>query len=170
MPSVPTEGRHRARLARIASGALIGALCAAAWGQSIKMPDFRKPAAYQLQPGEFCEGCGRVLSIREKSIDRRPAVPTALSSANVGGASGVAQPNLVGAVIYLPLGESGEKPFVGGVGTPEMRDRFRETTYEITIRLDDGAMRFVESYEGTRFQIGDRVRVSGVNELELVVP
>ena len=156
---------------RVATAALIGAFCAAAvaWGQSIKMPDFRKPAAYQLQPGEFCEGCGRILSIREKSIDRRPAVPTALSSANVGGASGVAQPNFVGAVVYLPLGNTGEKPFVGGVGTPEMRERFRETTYEITIRLDDGAMRFVDSPDGTRFEIGDRVRVSGVNELELVV-
>jgi outer membrane lipoprotein SlyB len=166
--SVPSDQQHRAR---IVAGVLTGALCVAAvaWGQSIKMPDFRQPAAYRLEPGEFCEGCGRVLSIREKSIDRRPAVPSALSSGNVGSGGGVAQSNFVGAVIYLPLGESGEKPFVGGVGTPEMRERFRETTYEIAIRLDDGAIRFVESHEGTRFQIGDRVRVSGVNDLELVV-
>lgn len=171
MRSVSSEERYRARRARLAAGALIGGLCVAAlaWGQSIKMPDFRKPAAYRLQPGEFCEGCGRILSIREKSVDRRPAVPAALSSANVGSGGGVAQQNFVGAVIYLPLGNTGEKPFVGGVGTPEMRERFRETTYEVTIRLDDGAMRFVDTPDGTRFETGDRVRVSGVNEIELVV-
>ena len=151
--------------------ALAAVFCvAAAWGQSIKMHDFRKPMTYPLQPGERCDSCGRILSVREKHIDRRPAVPAALSSANVGGTGGVAQPNLVGAVIYLPLGDTGEKPFVGGVGTPEMRERFRETTYEITVRLDDGAMRFIERADGTRFQAGDRVRVSGGDELELVVP
>ena len=166
MASVPSDQQHRAR---IVAGVLTGALCAAGWGQSIKMPDFRKPAAYQLQPGEYCEQCGRIVSIREKRIDRRPAVPTALSSANVGSGGGVAQSNLVGAVIYMPLGDSGEKPFVGGVGTPEMRERFRETTYEITIQMSGGVMRFVESPDGTRFQIGDRVRVFGVDELERVV-
>ena len=135
------------------------------------MPDFRKPQTYQLQAGEPCDACGRILSIREKHIDRRPVVSTTVGSANVGGStSGVAGPNLVGAVIYLPLGETTEKPFVGGVGTPEMRERFRETTYEIMVRLDDGTTRFIERADGTRFQVDDRVRVSGVDDLELVVP
>ena len=62
-----------------------------------------------------------------------------------------------------------EKPFVGGVGTPEMKERFRESTYEITVRLDDGALRFVERPDGSRYRVGDRVRLSGVNQIELVV-
>ena len=170
MRSVLRE-RHGLRGCTGVSVALLaGVLCAAvvARGQSIKMPDFRKPMTYQLQPGERCDGCGRILSIREKHIERRPAVPTSLSTAQVGGSSGLVQPNLVGAVIYLPLGNTDERPFVGGVGTPEMRERFRETTYEITVRLDDETMRFIERTDGTRFQIGDRVRVAGPGDLELV--
>ena len=165
---LPCERRRFVHLAVGLAGALL--VNALARGQSIKMPDFRKPQTYQLQAGEPCDGCGRILSIREKHIDRRPAVPTALSSANIGGSAGAGQQsNLVGAVIYLPLGETAERPFVGGVGTPEMRERFRETTYEVTVRLDDGAMRFIERVDGTRFQVGDRVRVSGIDDLELVV-
>ena len=170
MRSSPRVRRGWRRRAGAWAALLSGTLCLAvvARGQSIKMPDFRKPMTYQLQPGERCDGCGRILSIREKHIDRRPAVPSALSTAQVGGSSGLVQPNLVGAVIYLPLGNTDERPFVGGVGTPEMRERFRETTYEITVRLDDGTMRFLERIDGTRFQIGDRVRVEGSGDLELV--
>ena len=168
MHSAATERRVRARCACTLAALLICCTTTGAWGQSIRMPDFRKPLTVQLQPGERCDACGRILSIREKHIERRPAVPNALSSANVGGSAGVAQPNLVGAVIYLPLGDTGDRPFVGGVGTPEMRERFRETTYEITVRLDDGTMRFIERTDGTRYQIGDRVRVAGPGELEVV--
>jgi outer membrane lipoprotein SlyB len=85
---------------------------------------------------------------------------------------GASQPNLVGAVIYLPLGGDGtttEKPFVGGVGTPEMRERFRETTYEIAVRLNDGSTRFVQRHDGTRYRVGDRVRLPGAGQIELVV-
>jgi outer membrane lipoprotein SlyB len=76
----------------------------------------------------------------------------------------------VGAVIYLPLGgETPERPFVGGVGTPEMRERFGETTYEITVRLDDGGMRFIQRNDGSRYQVGDRVRMAGTAGLEPIV-
>jgi outer membrane lipoprotein SlyB len=148
----------------------LAGLAAVAAGQSIKMPDLRKPMTYQLQPGERCELCGRILSIREKHIQRRPAVPGALSSSQPGASpGGLGHANLVGAVVYLPLGNTDERPFVGGVGTPEMRERFRETTYEIAVRLDDGTTRFMERTDGTRFQIGDRVRIAAPDELELVV-
>ena len=164
------NARRAARLAGGLAAVLAGVLSIAlvVRGQSIRMPDFRKPATYQLQPGERCEDCGRITSIRERQIDRRPAVPASLRAPEVAGGSGVVQPTLVGAVVYLPLGnESSDRPFVGGVGTPEMRERFRESTYEISVRLDDGAMRFLQRSDGTRFQIGDRVRIAGT-DLELV--
>ena len=98
-----------------------------------------------------------------------PIVPQAFQSGGPGTSSGPGGPNLVGAVIYLPLGgETTERPFVGGVGTPEMRERFRESTYEIAVRLDDGSLRFVQRHDGTRYRVGDRVRLSGVNQIELV--
>ena len=83
--------------------------------------------------------------------------------------SGPGGPNLVGAVIYLPIGGgSAERPFVGGVGTPEMQERFRDSTYEIAIRLDDGALRVIQRHDGPRYSVHDRVRLAGVDELELV--
>jgi outer membrane lipoprotein SlyB len=168
---VLTEGRdpwRRAGASMVLLAGLAG-LVAVAAGQSIKMPDLRKPMTYQLQPGERCELCGRILSIREKHIQRRPAVPSALSSSQPGASpGGLGHANLVGAVVYLPLGNTDERPFVGGVGTPEMRERFRQTTYEITVRLDEGSLRFLERYDGTRYRVGDKVRLPGAGQIELL--
>jgi hypothetical protein len=62
------------------------------------------------------------------------------------------QQNLIGAVIYLPLGgQSADKPYIGGVGTPEMYARMRETTYEVTVKLDDGTFRFVRRPTPARY-------------------
>lgn len=144
---------------------------ALAWAQTIKIPDFRQPVppTAVFKPGEPCNECGRILSIREIQVERKPVVPQAFQSGGPGTSSGPGGPNLVGAVIYLPLGgETTERPFVGGVGTPEMRERFRESTYEIAVRLDDGSLRFVQRHDGTRYRVGDRVRLSGVNQIELV--
>ena len=69
-------------------------------------------------------------------------------------------PNRVGVVIALPLGGTGGEPVVGAVGTPEMRDRFADSTYEITVRLDSGAYSRVSHRDGGRFQVGDRVRLA----------
>ncbi|MCC7487755.1 MAG: hypothetical protein IT529_22525 [Burkholderiales bacterium] len=149
-------------------------ICAAfaAGAQTIRIPDFRNPptAAATYKPGEPCENCGRILAIREKSVQRKPNVPQPFQGGGPGASSSPgADRNLVGAVVYLPLGgDSGEKPFVGGVGTPEMRERFQDTTYEITVRLDDGAVRFLERHDGTRYRIGDRVRLPGAGQIELL--
>ncbi len=80
------------------------------------------------------------------------------------------QQNLIGAVIYLPLGGQGaDKPYIGPVGTPEMYARLRETTYEVTVRMDDGSARFVRRPDATAYGVGDRVRWIGGDELELLV-
>ena len=158
----------------IAGMALAGALCVAmaTWAQTIRIPDFRESAAPTvLKQGEQCLECGRILSIREIQTERRPVVPASLQGPSVVGSSvGPSDRNLVGAVIYLPLGnETADKPYVGGVGTPEMRERFQQTTYEIAVRMDDGATRFVQRGDGTRFRAGDRVRLAGTAGMELVV-
>jgi outer membrane lipoprotein SlyB len=76
---------------------------------------------------------------------------------------------LVGAVVALPLGAGSEKPFVGGVGTPKMRERFSETTYQVAIGLDNGGYTMMQRADGASFRVGDRVRVQGT-ELELLAP
>src|SRR5215510_866899 len=152
--------------------ALAGAffVAMAAWSQTIRIPDFRQqPPPTAFKPGEPCNNCGRILSIREIQVDRKPAVPPAFQSATPGSSPTGGERNLVGAVIYVPLGrDNPEQPFVGGVGTPEMRERFRETTYEIAVQLDDGVMRVISRSDGTRFRVGDRVRLSGVDVLDLI--
>jgi len=144
----------------------------AAWAQSLKIPDFRQlaaPPTAQLKPGERCNACGRVLSIREIPLERKANVPQAFQSGGVGTPSGPGGPNLVGAVIYLPLGgESTGRPFVGGVGTPQMQERFQETTYEIGMRLDDGSLRFLQRPDGSSYQVGDRLRITDSGQLELI--
>jgi hypothetical protein len=148
--------------------ALAAAFSMAMAAEAQPLLDLRQPpASSPLKPGEPCNGCGRIISIREIQIDRRSA-PAAFQGA--GSSFGTERSPPVGAVIYLPLGgETAERPFVGGVGTPEMKERFGETTYEIVVRLDDGATRSIQRNDGSRYQVGDRVRSGGAVGLELVV-
>jgi hypothetical protein len=155
---------------RRSSAALLFCLCvAAAYGQAIRIPDFRDTTPVVLKPGEVCDKCGVIRSIREVQVGRPVPVPEAFRTNPEGG---LGSDIYVGAVVALPLAEKGEqpgKPFVGGVGTPEMRARFSESTYEITIRLDDGGYTQVTRRDGASYRIGDRVRVSGT-QLELIAP
>jgi hypothetical protein len=127
--------------------------------QSIRIPDFRQPdvAAATRVTGP-CDNCGEIRSIREIHSKREAAVPQAFRTDAQTAPLG--SPNLVGAVVALPLGNTGGDPFVGGVGTPEMRARFAETTYEITVRLDSGAYSRLERRDGGQFKVGDRVRLT----------
>jgi outer membrane lipoprotein SlyB len=146
---------------------VVASLATGAHGQGIKIPDFREPPRATLKPGEPCERCGTILSIREVQLRRPVNVPKAFQNEPLD--RGPSAPVLVGAVVALPLGAGTEKPFVGGVGTPEMRDRFTETAYEIAIRLDNGSDAFVQRADGASFRIGDRVRVMST-QLELLAP
>jgi hypothetical protein len=134
---------------------------------TLRMPDFRQPFPVRtLKPGEACNECGRVQSVREVATERRAAVPPTFQ----GSSRGIGDTQLVGAVLYLPLSSSAsDKPFIGGVGTPEMRERFGESTYAVTVKLDDATTRVVHRPDGSRFNVGDRVRVLGANDMELVV-
>lgn len=143
---------------------------AAAWGQNIKIPDLReRPANVAPLPkaGEPCERCGVITAIREVSVQRPVNVPPELRSNP--GYSGPGGDVPVGAVIYVPFGAGSDKPYVGGVGTPEMQKRLSETEYDVTVRLDDGADTIVRRRDGLAYRIGDRVRVTGL-QLQLLVP
>ena len=142
-------------------------LVAPAQGQPLKIPDFREPPRTSLKPGEPCERCGTIRSIRQVQVSRPVNVPRVYQNNPID--QGLASPVIVGAVVALPFGGSGEKPYVGGVGTPEMRERFSETTYSIVIQLDDGGYVQVDRPDGASFQVGDRVRVQGTH-LELLAP
>jgi outer membrane lipoprotein SlyB len=166
-PWPPSSGVRRL------AAALAGGIALAASAQSYRIPDLRPPpprVATAPRAGEPCEACGRILSIREINTDRGLPAASVSPVPGGGGPGNPAQQNLIGAVIYLPLGgEKADKPYVGGVGTPEMYARLRDTTYEITVRLDDGSYRFVRRADATLYGVGDRVRWIGGDELELLV-
>jgi hypothetical protein len=174
--SPPSRGRHDWTLIgahRRSSATLFFCLfvaAAVAYGQSIRIPDFRDTAPVALKPGEACLKCGVVRSIREVQVGRPVTVPEGFRTNPRDQAPG--SDIYVGAVVSLPLSDAKEnpgRPFVGGVGTPEMRERFSESTYEIIIRLDEGGFTQVTRRDGATYRVGDRVRVSGT-QLELIAP
>ncbi len=161
--------RLRGGLQRVNASLLAAALlwCAAhVHGQAIRIPDFREPERATVKPGEPCNECGTIRAIREVQ-SQRGTVPQVFQNDPID--QGLSSPVRVGAVVSLPLGGGGGKPFVGGVGTPEMRERFSETTYEVVIRLDNGGYSTVQRADGASFRVGDRVRLQGT-ELELLAP
>ena len=146
--------------------ALVMCVTSAVHAQNIRIPDFRQSATIaSLKPGESCTECGRIISIRETTVERKPVVPAGFQ----GSGRGPVEHNFVGAVIYLPLSEgSGDKPFIGGVGTPEMKERFGGTTYAILVRMDDGRTRSLERPDAAHYSVGDRVRLPAGGGLELI--
>ena len=177
MPARATRSAAGPRVngVRRLAAAVAGAIALTASAQSYRLPDLKPPpprVATAPRAGEPCDACGRIVSIREISTAR--GLPAATVAPVPGGGSDPTNPNqqnLIGAVIYLPLGgQNADKPYIGGVGTPEMYARMRETTYEVTLRLDDGSIRFVRRPDaGAVYSVGDRVRWIGSDELELLV-
>ena len=165
MEPTRARGGWRRVYAGLAAAGL-SCLAVAAYGQPIRIPDFREPPRATVNPGEPCERCGTIRAIRQVQ-SQRGTVPKVFQNEPID--QGLGSTVLVGAVVALPLGAGSEKPFVGGVGTPEMRERFRETTYEVVIFLDDGGYTTVQRADGASFRVGDRVRVQGT-ELELLAP
>lgn len=148
-------------------GAVVAFLAMAAHAQSIKIPDFREPPRATVKSGEPCDACGTIRSIREVRVQRPIAVPRVFQNNPID--QGPGSQVIVGAVVALPLGGGTEKPFVGGVGTPEMRERFSETTYDVTVQFDNEGYSIVQRADGASFRVGDRVRLRGI-ELELLAP
>lgn len=152
----------RARLTALRPG-VMGTLllfaAALARAQGGALPDLRDPALYREPPRTAtCRVCGEVASIREVRSDA--SVP-----GQTGPDRGMGKQNdwaVVGAVVLVPIGPGPKsEPYVGGVGTPEMTERFGAGTYEIAVRMDGGERQLVRTRDGARFRVGDRVTVSG---------
>lgn len=111
---------------------------------------------------------GIVVSVREVHAGgpaTAPAVPR-----SVGSPAGVQQAPPVGAVMYLSLGDEGDKAWrVGAAGTPDMQARFAQTTYEVIVEMQDGERRTFRPREPRRFQPGQRVTLRS-GELEPGAP
>lgn len=150
------------------------ALCVAvlAQAQYIKIPDFSyEPPLTAPAPapasGEMCNDCGIIRSIREIQIQRPIPVPGPFQNNPVN--QGMGSTTIVGAIVVLPIGAGSGNSYVGGVGTPEMRSRFLESSYEITVWLDNGSTTVLQRSDGRHYRVGDRVRVEGI-QLYLLTP
>ena len=156
------------RRVRRVGGLLLAFALAPASAQYIQIPDFRNPPppAAASRPLESCSNCGVIRAIRETQSQRSMVVPQGFQSPQIPG--GQDSSVLIGAVVALPMSDgSKDQPFVGGVGTPEMRVRFSESSYEITVLLDNGAYAIAQRRDGARYRVGDRVRMRGI-DLELL--
>ena len=156
------------RRVRRVGGLLLAFALAPASAQYIQIPDFRNPPppAAASRPLESCSNCGVIRAIRETQSQRSIAVPQGIQNPQMSG--GAESSVRIGAVVALPMSDSSnDQPFVGGVGTPEMRARFSESSYEITVLLDNGAYAIAQRRDGARYRVGDRVRMRGI-DLELL--
>jgi outer membrane lipoprotein SlyB len=114
---------------------------------------------------QTCLVCGEIRSIREVH-DRGTE---AKARTTPGTPSGLDTGPVVGTVARLEFGRGSEASGggwrFGAAGTPEMQARFGETSYEITVAMDDGERRTVQRRDVGRFHVGQRVALRS-GELE----
>jgi len=106
---------------------------------------------------QTCLVCGEIRSIRQVN-ERGKADVEARTPGSVGTSSGLDTAPVVGTVAQFSFerGRSEGWSF-GAAGTPEMQARLGETSYEITVAMDDGERRTVQRKDGHRFHVGQRV-------------
>jgi hypothetical protein len=101
---------------------------------------------------QTCLVCGEIRSIRE--VHDRGGQAGARTTP--GSPSGLDTGPVVGSVAQFSFGAGGGWRF-GAAGTPEMQARFGETSYEITVAMDDGERRTVQRRDVSGFHVGQRV-------------
>ena len=143
-------------------------LSATAWAQANKPLDLHPPPPGS---GSVCTVCGEIRSIREVHVGRTPGVQSGPPTEHIGSQPGTEDWRVIGAVAYLPLGAAKDDQGwrFGAVGTPEMQAQLGESSYEITVLMDSGDRRTIQRRDGSRFRVGQRVRVRS-GELELMFP
>jgi hypothetical protein len=110
---------------------------------------------------QTCLVCGEIRSIREVNERGKADVETRTPAAP-GTSAGLDTAPVVGTVAQFRFerGKSEGWTF-GAAGTPEMQARLGETSYEITVAMDDGERRTIQRRDGNRFQVGQRVALRG---------
>jgi len=105
-----------------------------------------------------CRECGVVTGIRELQHERESARTL------------TERLPPVGPVFSFSFGGGAptKQPFVGAVGSQEMRDSLLEISYEVTVRFNDGRYGVVETRDGVDLRVGDPVKVIN-NKIELNV-
>jgi outer membrane lipoprotein SlyB len=96
-----------------------------------------------------CRDCGVINSIREVQRQRE------------GAASNVGAGSPIGLVIYIPSGPARGDAYVGSVGSREWQNITTITSYEFTVRMDDGDFRSVQKEGVSDLRVGERVRMNG---------
>ena len=115
---------------------------------------------------QTCLVCGEVRSIREVSSATKQQQPQSTVSSS-GTQSDLYAGPVVGTVAQFHFGGArttstgsrGEGWSFGAAGTPEMQARLGATTYEVTVAMDGGERRTLQSRDGNRFHVGQRVAV-----------
>jgi outer membrane lipoprotein SlyB len=110
---------------------------------------------------QTCLVCGEIRSIREVS-ERGKADVDARTPGAPGTSSGLDTAPVVGTVAQFSFDRGKSEGWrFGAAGTPEMQARLGETSYEITVAMDDGERRTIQRRDGNRFQVGQRVALRG---------
>jgi len=109
-----------------------------------------------------CENCGVIRSIREIRSERPvPRAGTASDPrSSLAYQTGPGAPLLIGPVIGGTWTARGKTDtFVGARGSERMLESLQQSSWEVIVRLNDGAFTRVEEANATDLRIGDRVRI-----------
>jgi hypothetical protein len=117
-----------------------------------------------------CVNCAVIRSIRTVERERATPrqVPSYINSTQYESTVAAGGPPLVGPVVGFTFGPgSNNQTFVGAAGSPAMRQRLMQISYEVILRFDDGRFGLLELDDAGDFRANDRVRVVN-NMLELL--
>ena len=105
-----------------------------------------------------CTDCGVVRGIREIRTEREAQRPDSYVSSPQYRDTLPADLPRIGPAISLSWG-NGERPRtqIGAFGTPGMKHRYIDITYEISLRFDDGRFGLIEQDDPGDLRVGDRV-------------
>jgi hypothetical protein len=107
-----------------------------------------------------CLDCGVVRAIREIRTEREAPRPDVYVSSPQYRDTMPAELPRIGPAISMTWG-AGERTRtqIGAFGTPEMKHRYIDVTYEVSVRFDDGRFGLIEQDEVGDLREGDRVIV-----------